>query len=165
MTTSSPITKPLNLTWVGTGLGVFVGGGISSLGFVLFMLVSTLNATPATEANVSAMWLFGTLFCIGALFPATVVGGLMGAMMGTLYNFRPHRWNGIMATLLGVAIGVFVLGFSYLAVRALVGEGEWATFLEVYWGDRGSILLVGGYAVLVIGGFTLLSHWINRRLP
>lgn len=166
MTTSSPTTsKPINLTWAGAGVGVFVGIGIFALSVIIFMMWATLSASGTSEAvNSGAMWLFGGILIVIGMFPAALIGALMGAVIGSVYKTRSQRLSSMGATLLGAGIGGIVLLFSYLTIQSLIGSAEWGTFLAAYAGDAGSLVMIAPYILLVLGGFTWLSHSLNRRV-
>ncbi len=166
MMTSSPTTKPLNLMWAGAGLGVFLGIGIVTLSLVVLMIWATVDAsgTPG-DADTATMWLFGGVMVVMAMFPAAIIGALMGAVVGSVYKGRSQRMPAVGATLVGAGVGVIVLLLSYWSVQGLVGSSEWEGFLAAYAGDGGTALLIAPYTLFVLGGFILVSHALNRRLP
>ena len=86
----------------------------------------------------------------------------MGAVLGTYYQAQPRRRSAVAAMGVGVAVGLVILLLSYGVVRLLVGA-DWASFLEGY-GGGGLLSSALPYCLLVLLGFSGLSHNLNQRL-
>jgi hypothetical protein len=123
--------------------------------FVMFFMQPTMGGE-----SLAYLMVFGVSYCSVLFLPALIGGGLVGTLLGLYYRRHARRIDS--RTAIGLGVGMAALLFLVAAVLFyIVFRGS--PFLDLHYAF--ALIWLVPTLVLMMGAYTLLSSWLNRRLP